>query len=210
MKAFSVHTGIVAPLERDNVDTDAIMPKQFMKAIARTGFGPYVFDEWRFEDSGYYGKPVAERVPKSDFVLNQPRYAGASILLAGRNFGCGSSREHAPWALHQYGFRALIAHSFGDIFYGNCSKNGLLPVTLTEAEMSLLFETTYGNPGFELSVDLLTQTVASSNGFSANFEIAPATHTQLLQGLDELDLTLKHSEKIREFEALHFSGQPWL
>lgn len=210
MQPFVTHTGIAVPLDRDNVDTDAIMPKQFMKAIARTGFGPYVFDEWRFEDPGYYGKPAAERLPKQGFVLNRPRYAGASILLTGRNFGCGSSREHAPWALQQYGFRALIARSFADIFYNNCCKNGLLPVVLTADEISCLLKVVDETPGYQISVDLRSQTVSAPDGLHARFDIPSAQRSQLLEGYDEVALTLKHAETINRFETAHLRGRPWL
>ncbi|MGF6408617.1 3-isopropylmalate dehydratase small subunit [Paraburkholderia sp. MM5482-R1] len=210
MQPFVTHTGIAVPLERDNVDTDAIMPKQFMKAIARTGFGPYVFDEWRFEDSGYYGKPATERLPKPDFVLNRPRYAGASILLAGRNFGCGSSREHAPWALQQYGFRVLIARSFADIFYNNCCKNGMLPVVLTGDEISYLFKAVDKTPGYQLCVDLLRRSVSASDGFRAHFDMELAQRTHLIEGIDEVGATLKHAEEITNFEATYLGGRPWL
>ncbi|MBU9598415.1 3-isopropylmalate dehydratase small subunit [Burkholderia multivorans] len=210
VQPFKQHTGIVAPLDRDNVDTDAIMPKQFMKAISRTGFGPYVFDEWRFEDTGFYGKPAPGRIPRKDFVLNQERYSNASILLTGRNFGCGSSREHAPWALQQFGFRVLIARSFADIFYNNCCKNGLLAVTLTSDEVSTLFEMTNDVPAFELSVDLPSQTVRSAAGFTAHFDIAAATKTQLLDGVDEVGLTLKLADDIARFEEAHLARHPWI
>lgn len=209
MQPFVRHSGVAAPLERDNVDTDAIMPKQFMKAVARTGFGPYVFDEWRFEDAGYYGKPDSERVPKPDFVLNLPRYAGASILLTGRNFGCGSSREHAPWALVQFGFRVLIAQSFADIFFNNCCKNGLLPVVLPSADVAQLMGTVKSTPGARIDVDLPLQTV-SIGEFIARFNISPYLKKQLLGGLDEVGTTLQYADDIKKFEDNHLMGCPWV
>jgi len=210
MEPLVHHEGLVVPLDRDNVDTDAIMPKQFMKSIARTGFGPYLFDAWRHRDPGYYGKPAAEREPEPGFVLNQPRYAGASVLLAGRNFGCGSSREHAPWALQQYGFRVLIAESFADIFFNNCCRNGLLPVRLDAARIERLMAAVDAQPGYRLRVDLPAQTVTTADGESHPFDIAPALKALLLGGLDETGATLELADQIRAFEAAHLARSPWL
>jgi 3-isopropylmalate/(R)-2-methylmalate dehydratase small subunit len=210
MKTFSTHTGLVVPLERDNVDTDAIMPKQFMKSIARTGFGSYVFDEWRFVDAGFYGKPAEDRKPRPEFVLNLPRYADATVLLCGRNFGCGSSREHAPWALQQAGFRVLIARSFADIFQNNCCKNGLLPITLREQDMSVLFREVVMTTGFTMTVDLGAQTVKGTDGCVMHFDIEPSQKRRLLEGSDEISETLKTADAISEFEAGYFRRKPWL
>ncbi|HEX7932277.1 MAG TPA: 3-isopropylmalate dehydratase small subunit [Paraburkholderia sp.] len=210
MEPLVSHTGLVVPLDRDNVDTDAIMPKQFMKSIARTGFGPYLFDEWRYRDAGYYGKPADERVPQPDFVLNLPRYAGASVLLTRRNFGCGSSREHAPWALRQFGFRVLVAESFADIFFNNCCKNGILPVRLDAAAIERLMDAVAATTGFQLCVDLSAQTVIAPEGERWSFEIAPALKTLLLEGLDETGATLEFADAIRAFEAAHLERSPWL
>ena len=211
MEAFRVHTGIVAPLDRANVDTDAIIPKQFLKSIKRTGFGPNLFDAWRYLDRGEPGMDNASRPKNPDFALNAPRYQGASILLARRNFGCGSSREHAPWALADYGFRAIIAPSYADIFYDNCFKNGLLPIVLSEAIVDRLFHDVAVFPGFRLTVDLAAQTVAVADGQAiARFEVDPFRKHCLLEGLDEIGLTLKHAEEIRAFEARRLDDQPWL
>jgi 3-isopropylmalate/(R)-2-methylmalate dehydratase small subunit len=211
MDRFTVHTGQVAPMDRANVDTDTIIPKQFLKSIKRTGYGPNLFDAWRYLDEGTPGKPQSERRPNPDFVLNQPRYRGASILLARKNFGCGSSREHAPWALSEYGFRAVIAPSYGDIFFDNCCKNGLLPVALTESEVDRLFQEVAVFPGFRLVVDLEKQTVATSDGSKAmRFEIDSFRKYCLVNGLDEVGLTLRHAEEIRAFEERRRREQPWL
>lgn len=210
MEPLVCHEGIVIPLDRDNVDTDAIMPKQFMKSIARSGFGPYLFDEWRYRDPGYYGKPPDERTPEPGFILNQPRYAGASVLLTGRNFGCGSSREHAPWALYQYGFRVLVAESFADIFFNNCCKNGLLPVRFDAALIGRLMERVEGSPGYRLRFDLVAQTAMAPDGECWTFDIAPALRTLLLEGLDETGATLTFADAIRAFEAAHLERSPWL
>lgn len=210
MEPLVCHAGLVAPLDRDNIDTDAIMPKQFMKSIARTGFGPYLFDEWRYRDPGYYGKPAHERTHNPDFVLNQPRYAGASVLLARRNFGCGSSREHAPWALHQYGFRVLIAESFADIFFNNCCKNGLLPVQLDATTITTLMKAVEASPGYRVRIDLSAQSLWTPDGERLTFEIASAAKTLLLEGLDETGATLVHADEIRAFEAAHLGRAPWL
>ena len=210
MQAFTLHTGLVAPMDRANVDTDAIIPKQFLKAIARTGFGPNLFDEWRYLDKGEPGQPDVVRKPNPDFVLNQPRYAGASILLARKNFGCGSSREHAPWALDQFGFRALIAPSYADIFFNNCFKNGLLPIVLPEAQVARLFDEVVAFPGYELTVDLERQVVVKADGAELPFEVQPFRRDCLLGGLDEIGLTLRHADKIRSFEAERLARMPWL
>ncbi|MBX3638019.1 MAG: 3-isopropylmalate dehydratase small subunit [Rubrivivax sp.] len=210
MDAFTVHQGLVAPLDRENVDTDAIIPKQFLKSIARSGFGPNLFDEWRYLDKGEPGQDPASRRPNPDFVLNQPRYAGASVLLARRNFGCGSSREHAPWALQQYGFRALIAPSFADIFFTNCFKNGLLPVVLPEAQVARLFDEVAAFPGYRLTVDLPRQVVVKPDGEELPFEVQPFRKYCLVNGFDDIGLTLRHADKIRAFEAERLAKMPWL
>ena len=211
MDKFTVHTGVVAPLDRENVDTDAIIPKQFLKSIKRTGFGPNAFDEWRYLDHGEPGQDNSKRPLNPDFVLNQPRYQGASVLLARKNFGCGSSREHAPWALEQYGFRAIIAPSFADIFYNNCFKNGVLPIVLTEQQVDHLFNETYAFNGFKLTVDLEAQVVRTSDGSAEYpFEVAAFRKYCLLNGFDDIGLTLRHADKIRQFEAERIAKQPWL
>ena len=211
MEPFRVLTGLVAPLDRANVDTDAIIPKQFLKSIKRSGFGPNLFDAWRYLDRGEPAMDNAQRPRNPDFVLNDPRYQGAAILLARRNFGCGSSREHAPWALLDYGFRAVIAPSFADIFYNNCCKNGLLPVVLTSHEVDRLFADTAAFPGFRLTIDLDRQTVATPDGsMSFGFEIEPFRKHCLLNGLDDIGLTLAHADEIRAFEAKRLAEQPWL
>jgi len=211
MQPFRVHTGLVAPLDRANVDTDAIIPKQFLKAIKRSGFGPNLFDEWRYLDRGEPGMDNARRPRNPQFVLNDPRYAGASILLARRNFGCGSSREHAPWALADFGFHAFIAPSFGDIFFNNCFKNGLLPIQLPESQVDRLFADTMAFPGFKLTIDLERQTVATPDGALVfAFDVEPFRKHCLLNGLDEIGLTLQHAEAIRAFETKRLTEQPWL
>jgi len=211
MEPFRVLTGLVAPLDRANVDTDVIIPKQFLKSINRSGFGPNLFDAWRYLDRGEPGSDPTSRPLNPDFVLNQPRYKGAQILLARRNFGCGSSREHAPWALADYGFRALIAPSFADIFFNNCLKNGLLPVVLSTQEVDRLFHETEAFPGFKLTIDLERQTVATVDGaLSFGFEVEPFRKHCLLNGLDEIGLTLTHADEIRAFEAKHLAAKPWL
>ncbi len=210
MDAFRVHRGLVAPLARDNVDTDAIIPKQFLKSIARTGFGANLFDAWRYLDHGEPGTDPASRRPNPDFVLNQPRYRGASILIAGKNFGCGSSREHAPWALSQFGFRALIAPSFADIFYNNCFKNGLLAIQLPEAEVARLLHDAAIASGYALTVDLERQIVIDPNDRASPFEVEPFRKFCLLNGMDEIGLTLRHADEIRAFEAKRLAAQPWL
>jgi 3-isopropylmalate/(R)-2-methylmalate dehydratase small subunit len=210
MQAFTVHQGLVAPMDRENVDTDAIIPKQFLKSIKRTGFGPNLFDEWRYLDHGEPGQDPAARKPNPDFVLNQPRYAGASILLARRNFGCGSSREHAPWALEQYGFRALIAPSFADIFFNNCFKNGLLPVVLPEHEVDKLFDDVAAFPGFQLTIDLPRQRVVKPDGSEIEFDVQPFRKYCLVNGFDDIGLTLRHANKIQAYEAERLARMPWL
>ncbi len=211
MNKFTVVDGLVAPLDRANVDTDAIIPKQFLKSIKRTGFGPNLFDEWRYLDVGEPGRDNSQRPLNPDFVLNQERYQGASILLTRKNFGCGSSREHAPWALEQYGFRAIIAPSFADIFFNNCYKNGILPIVLDEAEVDRLFETVKVHPGFRLIVDLENQVVRASDGsFTSSFEVDAFRKYCLLNGFDDIGLTLQQADKIRDFEARHLAQQPWL
>ncbi|MUV23909.1 3-isopropylmalate dehydratase small subunit [Burkholderia thailandensis] len=210
MEKFNVHTGVVAPLDRENVDTDAIIPKQFLKSIKRTGFGPNAFDEWRYLDHGEPGQDNSKRPLNPDFVLNQPRYQRASVLLARKNFGCGSSREHAPWALQQYGFRAIIAPSFADIFFNNCYKNGLLPIVLTEQQVDHLFNETYAFNGYQLTIDLDAQVVRAPDGREYPFEITAFRKYCLLNGFDDIGLTLCHAEKIRQFEAERLAKQPWL
>ena len=210
MKAFTTHTGLVAPLDRANVDTDQIIPKQFLKSIKRTGFGPNLFDEWRYLDVGEPGQDGSARPVNPDFVLNLPRYAGASVLLARENFGCGSSREHAPWALEEYGFRAIIAPSFADIFYNNSFKNGLLPVVLEEAEVDALFAQCEATEGYTLAVDLQAQTVTRPDGVQYRFEVDAFRKHCLLNGLDDIGLTLQEKDAIVAFEARHRATQPWL
>lgn len=210
MQPFSEHTGLVAPLDRANVDTDAIIPKQFLKSIRRTGFGPYLFDEWRYLDRGEPGQDCSSRPLNPGFVLNQPRYQGASILLARANFGCGSSREHAPWALLDYGFRVIIAPSFADIFYSNCLKNGILPVVLKDEEVSRLFVEVEATPGYRLRVSLPEQSVLTPAGAVCRFDVDPYRKHCLLNGLDEIGLTLQRSDAIRAYEARRREEAPWL
>ena len=210
MQTFTVHQGLVAPLNRENVDTDAIIPKQFLKSIRRTGFGPNLFDEWRYLDKGEPGVPESARKPNPDFVLNQPRYQGASILLARKNFGCGSSREHAPWALEQYGFRAILAPSFADIFFNNCFKNGLLPIVLPETVISRLFDEVAAFPGYRLTIDLPRQVVVRPQGEEIPFEVQPFRKECLLNGWDDIGLTLRQKDKIAAFEAQRLATKPWL
>ena len=210
MQAFTVHKGLVAPLARANVDTDAIIPKQFLKSIKRSGFGPNLFDEWRYLDRGEPGQDPATRKANPDFVLNQSRYRGASVLLAAKNFGCGSSREHAPWALDQYGFRALIAPSYADIFFNNCFKNGLLPIVLPEHEVARLFDEVAAFPGYALTIDLARQVVVKPDGVELAFEVQAFRKQCLLNGWDDIGLTLRHADKIRAFEAERLARMPWL
>jgi 3-isopropylmalate/(R)-2-methylmalate dehydratase small subunit len=211
MKNLTVHRGLVAALDRATVDTDAIIPKQFLKSIKRSGFGPNLFDEWRYLDRGEPGMDNAKRPLNPDFPLNHARYRGASVLLARKNFGCGSSREHAPWALEDYGFRVLIAPSFADIFYNNCFKNGVLPIRLAESEVDWLFHQVNGFVGFELVVDLPEQVVTTTDGSrSFKFEVDEFRKYCLVNGLDEIGLTLRHADAIREYEAKRLAEQPWL
>lgn len=211
MNKFIIHDGLVAPLDRANVDTDAIIPKQFLKSIKRSGFGPNLFDEWRYLDHGEPGMDNSKRPLNPDFVLNQARYQGASILLARKNFGCGSSREHAPWALDQYGFRAVIAPSFADIFFNNCFKNGLLPIVLSEQQIDQLFNEVKAFPGFRLIIDLEKQIISTVNGSQTYpFEIGEFRKYCLLNGLDDIGLTLRQADKIRAFEERRLHEQPWL
>ena len=210
MTPFRIHTGLVAPMDRENVDTDAIIPKQFLKSIKKSGFGPNLFDEWRYLDHGEPGQDPASRRPNPDFVLNQPRYKGASVLLARKNFGCGSSREHAPWALDQFGFRALIAPSYADIFFNNCFKNGLLPIVLPEHEVSKLFDEVAAFIGYSLTIDLEKQLVIKPDGSSVAFDVQAFRKYCLLGGFDDIGLTLRHADKIRAFEAERQLSKPWL
>lgn len=211
MEKFTLLDGLVAPLDRANVDTDAIIPKQFLKSIQRTGFGPNLFDEWRYLDHGEPGMDNSLRPLNPDFVLNQARYQGASILLTRKNFGCGSSREHAPWALDQFGFRAVIAPSFADIFFNNCFKNGLLPIVLSEETVDYLFNQVRDHEGLHLQVDLESQTLSlKTTGENFPFEVDAFRKYCLLNGLDDIGLTLVHAEKIRAFEQKHIEARPWL
>ncbi len=210
MEKFTKMTGIVAPLDRANVDTDAIIPKQFLKSVERTGFGPNLFDAWRYLDHGEPGMDNNARPINPDFVLNRPRYRGASVLLTRKNFGCGSSREHAPWALLDYGFRVIIAPSFADIFYNNCFKNGILPIVLDEATVGELFREVWAEEGCRLTVDLENQTIARADGRTIAFDIEPFRKHCLLQGLDEIGLTLQHADEIRAYERRRKAQAPWL
>ena len=210
MEKFVLLNGLVAPLDRANVDTDAIIPKQFLKSIKRTGFGPNLFDAWRYLDHGEPGMDNTSRPLNPDFILNKPLYRGAEILLARENFGCGSSREHAPWALLDFGFRAVIAPSFADIFFNNCYKNGLLPVVLPARTVDAMFAATIANPGYRLVVDLAAQKVSTPEGASHAFEVDAFRKHSMLEGLDEIGLTLKHADAIRSFEQSHRAAQPWL
>lgn len=210
MRKFTIHEGLVAPLDRPNVDTDAIIPKQYLKSIRRTGFGPYLFDDWRYLDPGDLDVPVESRRPNPDFVLNQPAYAGATILLARENFGCGSSREHAVWALDDQGFRAVIAPSFADIFFSNCFKNGLLAVVLDAVIVAPLFAEVASAPGYRLTIDLPAQRVLTPSGAAFEFAIDPFHKECLLRGLDEIGLTLQKADRIRQYEARRRETAPWL
>ena len=210
MEKFDRLEGLVAPLDRVNVDTDAIIPKQFLKSIKRSGFGPNLFDEWRYMDVGQPGDDFTQRPRNPDFVLNQPRYQGATILLTRKNFGCGSSREHAPWALLDYGFRVILAESFADIFFNNCFKNGILPITQPAEEIEALFRDVEATPGFRLTVDLPSQTVVRPDGRVLRFDIDPFRKECLLNGWDDIGLTLRHADKIRAFEERRRASQPWL
>jgi 3-isopropylmalate/(R)-2-methylmalate dehydratase small subunit len=210
VKPFTVHKGLVAPMDRANVDTDAIIPKQFLKAITRAGFGPNLFDAWRYLDRGEPGQDPASRKPNPDFVLNQARYQEASVLLARENFGCGSSREHAPWAIEQYGFRALIAPSYADIFFNNCFKNGLLPIVLPAPLVDRLFDEVAAFVGYTLTIDLPRQVIVKPDGSELPFEVQAFRKQCLLNGWDDIGLTLRHADKIRAFEAERLARRPWL
>ncbi|MCD2165902.1 MAG: 3-isopropylmalate dehydratase small subunit [Comamonas sp.] len=211
MQKFTIHTGLVAPMDRENVDTDAIIPKQFLKSIKKTGFGVNAFDEWRYLDQpGQPGVPESARKPNPDFVLNQQRFQGASILIARKNFGCGSSREHAPWALDQFGFRAILAPSFADIFFNNCFKNGLLPIVLPEATIDMLFNEVAVNPGYSLTIDLDQQVILRPGGESIPFDVIAFRKYCLLNGFDDIGLTLRHKDKIQAYEANRLATKPWL
>ena len=210
MQAFTVHKGLVAPMDRENVDTDAIIPKQFLKSIKRSGFGPNAFDEWRYMDVGQPGQDASGRPKNPNFVLNQPRYQGAEVLLTRANFGCGSSREHAPWALLDFGFKAIIAESFADIFFNNCYKNGIVPIVLPANEVEALFQQVEATPGYKLVVDLPSQAVIRPDGYGIPFAIDAFRKECLLNGWDDIGLTLRHAAKIREFEEKRRIEQPWL
>ncbi len=210
MKPYTTQHGIVAPLDRSNVDTDQIIPKQFLKSIKRTGFGVNLFDEWRYLDEGYPNQDNSIRPINPDFVLNQPQYQGATILLTRKNFGCGSSREHAPWALEEYGFRTVIAPSFADIFYNNCFKNGMLPVVLSESDVDELFNECFANIGYQLTVDLQNQTVISPSGKEYGFDVDDFRKHCLLNGLDDIGLTLQNKEAIEQYEAKAKVDRSWI
>lgn len=210
MQAFAQLNGLVVPLDRSNVDTDAIIPKQFLKSIKRSGFGPNAFDEWRYLDHGEPGMDNSKRKINPDFVLNQARYQGGSVLLARENFGCGSSREHAPWALEDYGFRAIIAPSFADIFFNNCFKNGMLPIVLSADDVDALFKETESAEGYKLNIDLSTQTITTPSGKIYTFEVDTFRKHCLLNGLDDIGLTMQHQDSIKAFETKHRAAQPWL
>ena len=210
MKAFTQHSGLVGPMDRANVDTDMIIPKQFLKSIKRSGFGPNLFDELRYMDEGQPGQDCTHRPVNPDFPLNLPRYSGASILLARKNFGCGSSREHAPWALEDYGFRAVIAPSYADIFYNNCFKNGLLPVILSEQQLDVLFAEMYADEDYQLTIDLVEQTVVCPSGENFAFEIDEFRKDCLVKGLDEIGLTLQSAQAIKDYEKTRAAQQPWV
>lgn len=210
MQAFTQLNGLVVPLDRANVDTDAIIPKQFLKSIKRSGFGPNAFDEWRYLDHGEPGMDNSKRKTNPDFVLNQARYQGASVLLARENFGCGSSREHAPWALEDYGFRVIIAPSFADIFFNNCFKNGMLPIVLSADDVDALFKETEASEGYKLNIDLSEQSITSPSGKSYKFDVDAFRKHCLLNGLDDIGLTMQHQDAIKAFETKHQAAQPWL
>jgi len=210
MKKFQNFKGIVVPLDRSNVDTDAIIPKQFLKSVKRTGFGPNLFDEWRYLDKGEPGISIKERPLNNNFVLNQERYQGASILLTKKNFGCGSSREHAPWAILDYGIKSIIASSFADIFYNNCFKNGILPIVLEQREIENLFEKVKKNDGFNIHIDLVRQSIKLSSGYLISFEIDKYKKSCLINGLDEISQTLEKKDKIFSFEKKYKNVNPWL
>ena len=210
MQKFTLHKGLVAPMDRENIDTDAIIPKQFLKSIRKTGFGQNLFDEWRYLDAGFPGQDPSTRKPNPDFVLNQVRYQGASILLTRKNFGCGSSREHAPWALDQYGFRAIIAPSYADIFFNNSFKNGLLPIVLIDSQIDQLFSETQAFPGYSLTIDLERQVIVKPQGEEIPFDVQAFRKYCLLNGFDDIGLTLRQADKIKAFESLRLAQKPWL
>ena len=210
MKPFVTLTGILAPLDRANVDTDAIIPKQFLKSIKKTGFGPHLFDEWRYLDHGEPGMDLTQRVKNPDFVLNQDRYEKATILIARENFGCGSSREHAPWAIKDYGFGVILATSFADIFFSNCFKNGLLPIVLSGETIDRLFESTYANKGYALTIDLENQSITLPSNEKISFKVDIFRKHCLMNGLDDIGLTMQHSETIKAFEKTYYQKNSWL
>jgi 3-isopropylmalate/(R)-2-methylmalate dehydratase small subunit len=210
MEKFTIHAGLAVPLDRENVDTDAIIPKQFLKSIHRTGFGPNLFDAWRYLDPGEPGQDPASRKPNPDFVLNQPRFKGASILVARKNFGCGSSREHAPWALQQYGFKAIIAPSYADIFFNNCFKNGLLPIVLPDFHLDHLFQEIAAHLGYRLTIDLPAQTVSTPSGLVMRFDVEPFRKECLVNGWDDIGLTLRRQDAIRAYEERRRQAEPWV
>jgi 3-isopropylmalate/(R)-2-methylmalate dehydratase small subunit len=210
MKPFVTHTGILAPLDRANVDTDAIIPKQFLKSIKKTGFGPHLFDEWRYLDHGEPSMDLTQRVKNPDFVLNQDRYEKATILIARENFGCGSSREHAPWAIEDFGFRVILATSFADIFFSNCFKNGLLPVVLSGEIIDRLFDSTYANKGYALTIDLENQSIVLPSNEKISFQVDTFRKHCLINGLDDIGLTMQHSETIKAFEKTYYQKNSWL
>lgn len=210
MEAFTQINGLVAPLDRSNVDTDAIIPKQFLKSIKRSGFGPNLFDQWRYLDQGEPGMDNSKRAINPEFVLNLPRYQDASVLLARKNFGCGSSREHAPWALQDFGFRVIVAPSYADIFYNNCFKNGILPIVLDEATVDRLFQEVEAEVGYRLAIDLEAQTISTPSGEQFSFDVDPFRKHCLLNGLDDIGLTLQHVEEIKAYEARRSAEAPWL
>jgi 3-isopropylmalate/(R)-2-methylmalate dehydratase small subunit len=210
MKPFVTHTGILAPLDRANVDTDAIIPKQFLKSIKKTGFGPHLFDEWRYLDHGEPGMDLTQRKKNPDFVLNQDRYEKATILIARENFGCGSSREHAPWAIEDFGFRVILATSFADIFFSNCFKNGLLPIPLPAQTIDHLFDLTYSNKGYAITVDLENQSIILPSKEKISFQVDTFRKHCLINGLDDIGLTMQHSESIKAFEKTYYQKNSWL
>ena len=210
MNPFITHTGIVAPLDRANVDTDAIIPKQFLKSIKKTGFGPHLFDEWRYLDHGEPGMELTQRKKNPEFVLNQSQYEKASILIARENFGCGSSREHAPWAIEDFGFRAILAPSFADIFFSNCFKNGLLPIVLPNETIDLLFKFIYANKGYALTIDLENQFVVLPSNEKISFQVDAFRKHCLMHGLDDIGLTMQHSDSIKAFEQDYYQKNSWL
>ena len=210
MNPFITHTGIVAPLDRANVDTDAIIPKQFLKSIKKTGFGPHLFDEWRYLDHGEPGMDLTQRKKNPEFVLNQSQYEKASILIARENFGCGSSREHAPWAIEDFGFRAILAPSFADIFFSNCFKKGLLPIVLPNETIDLLFKSIYANKGYALTIDLENQFVVLPSNEKISFQVDAFRKHCLMHGLDDIGLTMQHSDSIKAFEQDYYQKNSWL